>query len=111
MRDVPFTCIQFSLYEYFKSKLAIHQNVSQIDPIYAAVCGSGAGAIAAAVTTPLDVIKTRVMLSELSASRALKQVTREGYLSFFKGIVPRVAWISLGGFIFLGTYEKSLEFF
>ena len=25
----------------------------------------------------------------------------------FAGFVPRVCWISLGGFIFLGAYEKS----
>jgi len=33
----------------------------------------------------------------------------EGYLALFKGIVPRVGWITLGGFIFFGAYEKSTE--
>ena len=35
---------------------------SQLYPYEAAACGSAAGAVAATVTTPLDVLKTRVML-------------------------------------------------
>ena len=30
-----------------------------------------------------------------------------GVGGLFKGVVPRVIWISIGGFIFLGTYELS----
>ena len=26
---------------------------------------------------------------------------------FFSGIAPRVFWISLGGFVFFGAYEKA----
>ena len=29
------------------------------------------------------------------------------FLSLFSGFVPRVSWISLGGFVFLGAYEQS----
>ena len=29
----------------------------------------------------------------------------EGVATLFSGIGPRVAWISIGGFIFFGTYE------
>lgn len=28
----------------------------------------------------------------------------------FAGIVPRVSWIFMGGFIFFGVYEKSKSF-
>ena len=33
----------------------------------------------------------------------------EGVAGLFKGIGPRVGWITLGGYIFFGAYEKSME--
>ncbi len=29
--------------------------------------------------------------------------------SLFSGFVPRVCWIAMGGFIFLGAYEKTRD--
>jgi hypothetical protein len=60
--QIPFTSLQFPLYELLKSQLSkrVHRK-----PLYAheaALCGSIAGGVAAAITTPLDVLKTRVML-------------------------------------------------
>ncbi|KAJ2621470.1 S-adenosylmethionine transporter [Coemansia sp. RSA 1290] len=86
----------------------------------AALCGSVAGGIAAALTTPLDVVKTRVMLSTKGAGgqkpeytgivSTLSRVAREeGARALFSGIVPRTIWISIGGFVFLGSYEKVKE--
>ena len=33
----------------------------------------------------------------------------EGVAGLFKGIGPRVGWITPGGYIFFGAYEKSME--
>ena len=35
--------------------------------------------------------------------------TQEGIRAFFHGIGPRVTWISIGGYIFLGVYEAVSE--
>ena len=59
--QIPFTSIQFPLYEYLKAQVAKQQGSRASSP-QAAVCGMIAGGTAAALTTPLDVVKTRVML-------------------------------------------------
>jgi len=38
---------------------------------------------------------------------ALKTVKEEkGLRGLFAGVVPRTLWISIGGFVFFGVYEK-----
>lgn len=112
MREIPFTMIQFPLYEYMKSQWSIRQE-SPVNPLQGAICGSIAGGFAAAVTTPLDVIKTRIMLNEerVSAIYLTKLIFKEeGFKVFFSGIGPRTMWISAGGAIFLGVYETANKF-
>lgn len=105
LREIPFTAIQFPLYEYLKTQLT-----STNENIKGAICGSIAGGVAAAVTTPLDVIKTRLML--MKSRMSVVQVARciyqeEGAGAFWRGVGPRTMWISAGGAIFLGVYEFS----
>jgi len=64
--------------------------------------------VAAGVTTPLDVLKTRMLLSreKQNIGASLRQILRDnGPWAFFAGIGPRVLWISAGGAIFLGSYQ------
>ncbi|GCE99332.1 S-adenosylmethionine transporter [Zygosaccharomyces mellis] len=108
MREIPFTCIQFPFYEFLKKSWAEWEGAKEIPPWKGAICGSIAGGVAAATTTPLDVLKTRLMLSHNSipvwqlASTLYKE---EGPKIFFSGVGPRTMWISAGGAIFLGVYE------
>ncbi|KAG0746142.1 hypothetical protein G6F16_007028 [Rhizopus arrhizus] len=105
-REIPFTCIQFPLYEYFKRTYAAAKG-RRTEPYEAAMMGSVAGGIAAAVTTPLDVCKTRIMLSHKNQSSGkhysgivstMKRIaSEEGTRALFSGIGPRVMWISIGG--------------
>ena len=56
-RDIPFSCIYFPTYSYVKGKLA-----DQGQPGFVCSMGAGlvAGVLAAAPTTPCDVVKTRM---------------------------------------------------
>lgn len=113
MREIPFTIIQFPLYEHMKQLWANYEEVEKISPIKGSLCGSIAGGFAAAVTTPLDVLKTRLMLSKERVgvvTLAKNLVKEEGYKVFFSGIGPRTMWISAGGAIFLGVYESVSSF-
>ncbi|KAL0574110.1 S-adenosylmethionine transporter [Marasmius crinis-equi] len=120
MREIPFTSLQFPLYEFLKVRLGDYLNRPIDQPrLYAheaAICGSIAGGFAAALTTPLDVLKTRVMLdlrtsgeARLSLySRLTAIYQKEGMKALFSGVVPRTMWISAGGAVFLGVYEWAV---
>jgi solute carrier family 25 (mitochondrial S-adenosylmethionine transporter), member 26 len=114
MREIPFTIIQFPLYEYLKKLWADRTDREKVTPKEGAVCGSIAGGVAAGLTNPLDVLKTRLMLNKtrVSAGTLLATIIREeGYPALIKGIGPRVMWISAGGAVFLGVYEVAREGF
>lgn len=119
LRELPFTAIQFPLWEAMKAwrcrrpgPASGSPNRQTVSAPESALFGSMAGAVAAAITTPLDVLKTRVMLSHQRPSLAaiVRHMARhEGPRAFFAGIVPRVTWISLGGAIFLGSYQWAIN--
>jgi len=114
MREIPFSLIQFPLWEALKGKVAESRGVEQPKPWESSLCGSLAGGFAAAVTTPLDVAKTRIMLAKAGSDEAslgtigmLKNVAAtSGLKGLFSGVGPRVTWISIGGAVFFGVYEK-----
>jgi len=84
----------------------------------ASLCGSAAGGFSAAVTTPLDVVKTRLMLGAdaegvkyKGTMDAIRRINAEGGAGrFFAGVGPRTMWISIGGCVFFGAYESSKNF-
>jgi len=113
IREIPFSAMQFPLWEYLKSRVSQY-NEKPITASQSALCGALSGGISAGITTPLDVAKTRIMLAkkgsklaEGSILIALRHVyVQNGIKGLFAGLGPRVTWISIGGSIFLGVYEK-----
>lgn len=63
LREIPFSFIQFPIWEYLKANWT-ETTTLPLTSAAVAVCGAVAGGIAAAITTPLDVAKTRIMLAE-----------------------------------------------
>ena len=111
LREVPFTVIQFPLWEGMK-KWSLRQRKesrpADVTGAESALFGSISGAIAAGLTTPLDVLKTRMMLAtqrETVFAMTRRIWTEEGGRVFFNGIGPRTMWISIGGAVFLGSYQ------
>lgn len=117
IREVPFTVIQFPLWEGMK-KWSLRQREtgkrSDVTALESALFGSISGAIAAALTTPLDVLKTRMMLANQRESVLAitnRIWSQEGGRVFFSGIGPRTMWISIGGAVFLGSYQWASNLF
>lgn len=121
MREIPFTILQFTLWEKMKKSWSSYKSRSEqrqqglVTATESALFGSIAGALSAGATTPLDVLKTRIMLETRThgqrrqsgaVPRLVRQILQDqGWRGLFKGFVPRVGWISTGGAIFLGTYQ------
>ncbi|CAH8515256.1 unnamed protein product [Heterobilharzia americana] len=129
-REIPFSFIQYPIWEQLRY-IAVEWNkkstevdsitdptVYQLKAWQSALCGCLAGTIAGAVTTPLDVAKTRIMLAESNSKLAsghvvyaIRTVFQEsGIHGLFSGLIPRVTLLSIGGAIFLGIYDISMRF-
>ncbi|KAH6615171.1 mitochondrial carrier domain-containing protein, partial [Boeremia exigua] len=107
IREIPFTVIQFPLWEALKAWRA-RTTGRRVSGLEGGLLGSVAGAVAAGVTTPLDVLKTRMMLAreKVPLGVMLRGILEEsGPRALFAGLGPRVGWISVGGAIFLGSYQ------
>lgn len=121
-RDIPFCSIQFYIYETLKfNRLKKEEDRNFLGIHETAAFGIFAGGVAGALTTPLDVIKTRRMLylegKTLNCSSTKPRnsyyqlvtgiIKDEGFGKLFSGLAPRTIWISLGGAVFLSSYEFS----
>ncbi|ETN68794.1 carrier protein PET8 domain protein [Necator americanus] len=113
-REIPFSIIEFPLWEFLKKKVG-ERKKADCSPVEGAACGSIAGSVAAAITTPLDVAKTRIMLSKTGKAPTIYSTLKEIYTgagipALFSGVTPRVLWMAVGGFVFFGAYETVLSF-
>lgn len=112
--NVPFTAVHFASYE--SSKIALRQLVSlqanDEGPLVQGIAGAASGGLAAAVTTPLDVAKTRLQATPLYSSsdisHTLARIWREeGTSSLLKGLRPRVLFHVPASTICWITYETG----
>ncbi|KAK4532569.1 hypothetical protein CCYA_CCYA12G3426 [Cyanidiococcus yangmingshanensis] len=112
-RDVPFTALQFAIFEQMKSLLGpIAQTSGGM-----LLCGLTAGAGAGAATTPLDVVKTRLQTQQIGADRPYRGVLHclraivleEGPTALFKGVFPRIVWVAPASAITLAVYEQIIR--
>ncbi|XP_068314797.1 uncharacterized protein [Pyrus communis] len=110
-REVPFYVAGMGLYA--ESKKAAQQFLGRdLEPWETIAVGALSGGLAAVVTTPFDVMKTRMMTAPqgrpVSMSIVAISILRhEGPLGLFKGALPRFFWIApLGAMNFAG-YELA----
>ena len=123
VRDVPFSGIYWAAYETTKASLYTalsgrgggHTSLST-SWATSFVAGLAAGTLAAAVTTPFDVVKTRLQLGENTrgngALATFLHVARgEGLQGLFSGVILRVARVGPACAIMISCYETGKRVF
>lgn len=116
LRDAPFSAIYWALFEYFRNSFS---KIIISPPVLHFASGALAGSIAAAVTTPIDVVKTRMQAS--MGKRNIKYLTtlssikfilkEEGFKGFLKGLGPRISKVAPSCAIMITSYEMFKELF
>uniref|UniRef100_A0A7S3GFI2 Mitochondrial carrier protein n=1 Tax=Palpitomonas bilix TaxID=652834 RepID=A0A7S3GFI2_9EUKA len=115
----PFSGIYFAMYEAQKSLFlrlsrSNDDNKERLIPFYASLAfAAGAGGIAAAVTCPLDVVKTRMQVEGRSGEAykntfdgLWKVANNEGFAGLFRGVQARVTWIAPSCAVTMVLYEE-----
>lgn len=119
LRDAPYAGIHLASYSWLKSILSIDskcdsKHVNSVSGrgkrTFAAGC---AGLIATAVTHPFDVLKTRIQAPTSSTNTKPKLssvlsnlLTRDGGLTFFRGITPRLVRKGLSSAVTWTVFEE-----
>lgn len=112
-RDVPFSAIYW--YAYESSKRTLHKWYPHLgDDVWGGyqisfLSGAGSGMLAAVITTPFDVAKTRNQISK-SHTPGLAELIRtiireEGWAGLMSGWTARVAKVAPSCAIMISTYE------
>lgn len=118
-RDVPFSGIYWTFYEMFKRSLQGSRSGEASSGFNEFSCsfvsGALAGSIAATLTIPFDVVKTRHqvslsngLLASYSLPLQLKSIWREeGMAGLTKGLIPRIGKVSPACAIMISSYEMG----
>ena len=88
-RNLPFTAMQFPMFEHLKKTILDYRHRHGIERgtllekgTVTAISAGSAGSVAAVITTPIDVVKTRIMLSAAHddgpSQHAIQQVKAQG---------------------------------
>ncbi|CAN0020019.1 unnamed protein product [Ectocarpus sp. 4 AP-2014] len=107
-RNVPSAIIRFSLYEEIKLFIGPARLMSA-PPAYL-LAGALAGACASGMTTPFDVLKTRVATGSLEGGKGFAKnmatiVADDGWKGLYAGFQPRVVMSGLFTAVGFGSFE------
>uniref|UniRef100_A0A6U4KEG7 Mitochondrial carrier protein n=1 Tax=Hemiselmis andersenii TaxID=464988 RepID=A0A6U4KEG7_HEMAN len=115
LRDIPWNTLSFFFFNIFKT---LYESMSHMAPNQRDTMAIGAvgGALAAIIMTPVDVVKTRLMLQKVGPDgklpymgiiHALFKISKdEGPGALMKGLTPRMMYLGPLAAITMSIYEK-----
>lgn len=115
LEDVPDMAVKFAAYESLRQLHARMNGGRKASPGEDFAMGAFSGAVAAAATTPLDVIKTNMMCNAsarptmLSAARSVH--AQGGMAAFARGIGPRALSNGINSAVFFCFFEAIRGYF
>lgn len=129
IREIPYNAIQMATFQSFKEMLLSQTpDASDIYPFglslasISGILGLLAAAIAAILTQPADVIKTKLMTDvedNLNVDQVVSKdgiirtarniVVEEGWRGLFVGLTPRLILVSLGGMVYFWAAEVASQ--
>lgn len=132
-RNLPMTGLQFPLFEHLRTRIldwrrrkgvrgtGVREQLVERAGVTGISAGL-AGTVASFVTTPIDVVKTRVMLDAGGESMKGKEkkkgplavgreiLVKEGVRGLFKGGAIRAGWTAIAVSLYLSIYEGGRFF-
>lgn len=128
VRDLAFHAIQLPLYEGLKDAWLAHAHAltpsknaspsvkrTELRPLESMFVGAMAGATSGALTTPLDVLKTRLMTCTVDCAggsvrtELLNVFYGQGLMGFTAGLPQRALYIACGSAIFWTVFEQTVR--
>lgn len=110
-RDIPFSMMYFPAYHMSKAYFKSNSEDGELTNTQMLITGLGSGTVAAALVTPMDVIKTRIQGNdprwrELGVFKSFKEVyNKEGHSSLWRGLSTRLFTRGPQFAITVGAYE------
>ena len=120
-RDIPYTILELGLYDVFKRFIVDQRNTEDQSTESSSSIGQDivaaaiTGGITAFLTTPLDTVKTKLMVDDYGGASFMDcfaaTVQDHGVSAVFAGVAARIAWIVPFTAIYLPTYDAIKRVF
>ena len=118
VRNVPSNVVRFAMYEEMKwamekwrSRNGLRRKLGRLDYILA---GGVPGALASAITTPMDVLKTKFATGSVEGAGGIPAamttiIRKRGVAGLFAGVRPRVLWAACFSALGFSFYELAKD--
>jgi solute carrier family 25 S-adenosylmethionine transporter 26 len=114
LRNLPFDALEFGTFEQFKQITQRVQGRERLAEWELLLLGMSAGGLIGVITTPLDVVRTRMLVSGTQPGRpatsvlqAIRALLGEGGVpALFQGVMPRATWEAVSSGIFFMFFDS-----